>query len=472
MPTASPQRTLAKPVSHTTSEPVMPSILLVDDQLEESKALSAALRQAGFQVRAENGNLEVCSDGEADVDVVVSKLRLQGNGGGMRLIRSWRQQRPQTPVIAIASENDVDPAMEAMRMGADDCLIQPIHPEQLSASIRRVLSVRRGSPTRSARDSTHGADGLGPMVGKSRAMQHIFDQAHRVAPTSSTLLLTGGTGTGKDLLAGAIHRLSRRRQGPFVAINVAAVPATLIECELFGHVKGAFTDAARERVGRFEAADGGTLFIDEIGDLKLHLQAKLLRVLESRVINRVGSNVEQPIDVRIVAATSRDLEKLVDQGGFREDLYYRLNVVRIELPELRQRREDIPLLIEHFLRELASFHQRAPQRVDAELLEFLCAHLWPGNVRQLKNCLESMVVMSAADELTIDDLPDTIDKLHRRRELSELPLAGHALAHLEQHAIQQTLAQNDGNRSRSAKMLGISVRTLQRKLKQWRAAEV
>jgi len=445
-----------------------PCVLLIDDQEEERKALTVALEHNGFEVH--DASNDSCAKPREDeqVDVVVSSLGTGKNAAGIRLVRSWRQDSPETPVIAIAGEDQLESAVEAMRVGAADCLTQPVHPDMLTASLRSVLSIRRVETSGASADAAATVvPGFESIVGHSRMMLRVFDQAERVAPTSASVLLTGATGTGKELLAQAIHRLSRRNAAPFVAVNVAAVPETLIESELFGHVKGAFTDAMTERVGRFESADGGTLFVDEIGDLNLQSQAKLLRVLETRVINRVGSNEDIPVDVRVVAATSRNLERMIAAGDFRADLYYRLNVVRIELPELRQRREDIPLLVMEFLKDFAAKQNTSVKQVDAELMDLFQAHSWPGNVRQLKNCLESMLVMTSGNLLTKADLPDTFDILESSHGLEELALAGCPLVELERQAIQQTLRQNDGNRTRSAEMLGISVRTLQRKLKAW-----
>jgi DNA-binding NtrC family response regulator len=310
-----------------------------------------------------------------------------------------------------------------------------------------------------------GPEGFEGMIGHSQSLRDVFDRAARVAATNSTVLITGETGTGKELLATAIHRLSHRKAGPLVAVNVAAIPNTLVESELFGHVKGAFTDAVGERIGRFEAADDGTLFIDEIADLELPSQAKLLRVLETHVINRVGCNKDIPVDVRVIAATSRQLERMVAAGEFREDLYYRLNVVRIQLPALCQRRDDIPPLIQHFLNVFARKLNRPPLRLTPELLELLQSHEWPGNVRQLKNCLESMVVMSTAGVLGVENLPQAMVAPKHPQGLENLSLAGYPLVRLEMQAIRQTLHKYRGNRTQSAKSLGISVRTLQRKLK-------
>ena len=445
-----------------------PFVLLVDDQIEERSALANALEHDGFDVREEAHDGRAQPNHVRTVDAVVSTLRFRTDRG-LHFVRSWRRDRPDTPFIAIAGENQIEPAIEAMRIGVCDCLPQPVQPDRLTASLRRILSIQRTDDVPSTERYDKANVDFNGIIGRSTLMREVFSQVERIAPTAATVLITGATGTGKELLAQAIHRMSRRSSRPFVAVNAAAVPTTLLESELFGHVKGAFTDAAADRVGRFEAADGGTLFIDEIGDLKLPAQAKLLRALESRVINRVGSNDDTPVDVRIIAATSRDMERIVSDGQFREDLYYRLNILRIDLPELRQRREDIPLLVEYFLETFARMEHRSrsqPQ-VAPTLMDYFLHHAWPGNIRQLRNCLESMFVLSLNGSLTLEQLPKSMLRITRPSTLKNLPLAGNSLAELERNAIEQTLDQSQGNRTRAADLLGISVRTLQRKLKQW-----
>lgn len=310
------------------------------------------------------------------------------------------------------------------------------------------------------------------MIACSAAMQTVFDEIYRTAQADATVLVSGESGTGKELVAEAIHRHSRRCDGPFVAVNMAAVPETLVESELFGHVAGAFTGAATPRAGRFEAANGGTLFIDEVGDLKLTSQSKLLRVLENHVVTPVGSNENHPADVRVIAATNHRLESLVAEGKFREDLYYRLTVVTIAIPPLRKRREDIPLLVDYFLDELCHNNGKPRLSADPELLGFLESYDWPGNVRQLRNCLESMVILSRSPTLTVNDLPPMIRNFPRNpMPYFEMP-QGVTLADVVKAAVLQTLDRLDGNRTQAAQSLGISVRTLQRKLKQWQHANV
>lgn len=305
------------------------------------------------------------------------------------------------------------------------------------------------------------------IVGQSQQMRDVFDQIQRIGETDATALLRGESGTGKELVAAALHNLSPRSAGPYSAVNMAAVPETLIESELFGHVKGAFTGAAADRAGRFEGANQGTLFIDEIGDLKLTSQAKLLRVLEEQQVTPVGGNTSFEVDVRVIAATNKDLEAMVTDGDFREDLYYRLNVVAIGLPALRQRAEDIPLLTDHFLRELCRKYDTPVPKLSEDVRAFFLGYEWPGNIRQLKNCIESMVILADSGHLTIDDLPDIVRDAPTVGN-GEIDVPGDlTLEELEKAAILQALERSGGNRTHAAQSLDISVRTLQRKLKRW-----
>ena len=304
------------------------------------------------------------------------------------------------------------------------------------------------------------------MIGRSEAMLRIYDQIRQAAVADCSVVISGESGTGKELVAAALHALGPRASGPFVDVNTAAIPPTLVESELFGHVKGSFTGATADRTGCFEAANGGTLFIDEIGELELTSQAKLLRTLETHRIKRVGGCDDTVVDARVVAATNRRLEDMIEEGTFRRDLYYRLNVVTIFLPPLRDRRSDIPLLIDHFLTQLATNANRDIPELDESLIEYLISHPWPGNVRQLRNCLESMVVMSHNHRLTLDDLPRRLFLQKSKARPVQIP-HGMPLEEIERCAIEQALNHFNDDRKRAAESLGISLRTIQRKLSQW-----
>jgi DNA-binding NtrC family response regulator len=438
-------------------------ILVVEDGTTEREALARVLRLEHYEVLTARNSEEALAAIHKPIDLVVSDLRL-GRESGIDLLRAWRRQRPHTPCIMLTAFGSIDTAVAAMKLGAEDFLTKPVDPEQLLNLIRRTLTGDSDSSSDQAVLQRINA-GLHPnkIIGRSRALVEVCEQALRAAETSSTVLLLGESGTGKELIAEALHRHSGRRDGPLVIMNLAAIPGTLVESELFGHVKGAFTSATSNRQGHFEAAHGGTLFIDEIGDFPLPLQPKLLRVLETHTINAVGSNRVIPVDVRVVAATSRPLAKMTQNGEFREELYYRLNIVTIHLPPLRQRRQDIPLLVQHFLSEFASTAGRKPPRVAPELMRELEGLDWPGNVRQLRNCLERMSVLGRSEILTPADLP--LDLREPADETADA--AGARLESVKRSAILQALEQFDGNRTRAAEFLGISVRTLQRKLREW-----
>jgi DNA-binding NtrC family response regulator len=395
------------------------------------------------------------------IELVISDLRM-GKTTGVELLRYWKERRPRTPFIMVTAHGDVNSAVEAMKLGAEDYLSKPVNPDELLLLVNKCLEARRKDETIAGLQRL----GFENIVAQSKTMLEVFENARRAAATDSTVLITGESGTGKELIAEAIHQNSPRKEQPFIVVNMAAVPHHLVESELFGHVKGAFTGAMESRVGRFEAANGGTIFIDEIGDFKIESQAKLLRVLENRTVNPIGSNANREVNVRVVAATSRNLEQMVRDGEFRQDLYYRLNVINLRLAPLRERREDIPLLVCHFLDKLCARANKEPLRVDGELKRYLESYEWPGNVRQLRNCLESMVVLARGETLTVDDLPVTLGNGALTSNHMAIP-PGTSLHDLEREAVEQALRQHDGNRTHAAKALGISVRTLQRKLKAW-----
>lgn len=437
-------------------------ILVVEDEQAERDALARVLRMEDFEPVTAT-NVETALPWlDRDVDVVVSDVRLGNGPNGVDLLQNWRERHLRTPFILLTAYGDVESAVNAMKLGADDYLTKPVDPDQLLSLIRRCLADREQQVTR--------REGFEDIVARSDVMLEIFDQTYRAAQTDSTVLIIGESGTGKELIAHALHRHSPRSGGPFVTVNMAAIPESLIESELFGHVKGSFTGAAADREGRFQAADGGTLFIDEIGDFKHASQAKLLRALENSTVTPVGSNREETVDVRVVAATSRDLHEMIQAGTFREDLYYRLNVVTIALPPLRKRREDIQPLVQAFLAELCEQQGRPLLQIEPDLMQFLESFDWPGNVRQLRNCIESMVVMAQRDVLIVDDLPQHVEPPTSSEPDLQLP-HDTTLHDLEREAIRQALERFQGNRTRAAESLGISVRTLQRRIKEWRVHE-
>lgn len=443
-----------------------PRILVVEDQESERSALERVLRVAQYDVATAASAEEALDWRDQAIDLVISDLRM-GGATGIDLLMQWREIRPETPFILATAFGDVDSAVRAMKLGATDYLTKPIDPSRLLEGLRTVL--QRAAPAPVAvkdRPAAGTTQIFGGLIGRSRPMQDVFERIRRAAQTDSIVLILGESGTGKELVAAAIHRESPRAKGPYVAVNMAAIPAHLVESELFGHVRGAFTGATDARVGRFQVADGGTIFIDEIGDFEPTAQAKLLRVLENYTVCPIGSNENIRVQTRVVAATSRNLQDLVSKGQFREDLFYRLNVVLIRLPPLRDRVEDIPLLAEAFVRESATACGRERVEIDTHLMQFLMRQGWPGNVRQLRNLLFSMVVMSEGTKLTLTDLPADYQEGHVPQAAPPGP-ATQELEKIERTHILATLEAHHGNRTHAAAALRISVRTLQRKLKAW-----
>lgn len=442
-------------------------ILVVEDQIREQDALSRVLRTEGYQTLCAKSLNEALQRFEESPDLVLSDLRL-GTETALDLLKPCRLRSPSTPFVIITAYGDVQTAVAAMKQGASDYLTKPVKPDELLTLIRQLLETQ---PEDSALPLTATEIPVFTpetrLLGKSKSMQEVRDRLARAAQSESLVLILGESGTGKELAAAAIHQQSRRTARPYVAVNIAAVPESLIEAELFGYVRGAFTGAAVDRIGRFEAAHTGTLFIDEIGDFPLPAQAKLLRVLEYFTVNPVGSNEERKVDVRVIAATSRNLWDLVARHQFREDLFYRLNVLTIQLPPLRERKEDLPELIDTFLNDSCLKHGRTPITLAPDLVEFCQNYDWPGNVRQLRNTIENMVVMSHSDHLSLPDLPAYLSGNPAALPLSVDVSATASLGELEKAAILSALERSRGNRTRAADALGISVRTLQRKLKAW-----
>lgn len=447
-------------------------LLVVEDHESERRAVMQILKSEGFVVYGAENADKALGYLDENIDVVLTDLQL-GDVSGISLLELWKQRMPETQFIVMTGHSSVPSAVQAMRSGAYDYLMKPINPDELMLVIRRAIEGmtkdRELNNLRARVDQKYGMDQI---VGQSKSMKDVFAKVQRAAQFDATVLVLGESGTGKELIAQAIHQNSPRKKGPFVAVNVAAVPSTLVESELFGHVRGAFTGATDKRMGRFEQADGGTLFIDEIGDFDLALQPKLLRVLESLTLTPVGGHEDRKVNVRVVAATSRDLRKMVDEGKFREDLFYRLNVVSVNLPPLRQRTDDVPILIEHFLKEISAQKHAAPHRIAPEAMRRLMAFRWPGNVRELRNAVERMMVLADGELLTEKDLPEEIMAgTAERAAPQELP-NNMTMEELEKLAITKALDECGGNRTHAANRLGISVRTLQRKLRQYELERV
>jgi DNA-binding NtrC family response regulator len=426
------------------------------------------LKAEGFAVfGAENAD-KALGYVEENIDVVLTDLHM-GDVSGIDLLNLWKQRKTDTQFILLTGHSSIPSAVEAMRSGAYDYLTKPINPDELVLLIKRAVeSMTKDREIDSLRRRLDQKFGLDQIIGQSKQMKDVFAKIQRAAPVDSTVLILGENGSGKELVAQALHHNSLRKKGPFVAVNVAAVPSTLVESELFGHVRGAFTGATDRRIGRFEQADGGTLFIDEIGDFDLTLQPKLLRVLETLTLTPVGGHEDRKVNVRVIAATSRDLRKMVDEGTFREDLYYRLNVVSITLPPLRQRPDDIPILVDHFLKDISQNRHTAARRVSPEVMRRFQQFRWPGNVRELRHTLESMMVLAEGDVLTENDLPEQVRAGSQQGggTPKDLP-TNMTMDQLEKLAITKALEQCGNNRTHAANRLGISVRTLQRKLRQY-----
>lgn len=445
-------------------------VLVVEDHESERRAVSQILKAQGFIVFGAESADKAVGYMEENIDVVLSDLHM-GDVSGMDLLQLWKKQHPETQFILLTGHSSINSAVEAIKSGAFDYITKPVNPDELIHLIRRAVeSLQKDKEIDDLRRRLDQKFGLDQIIGQSKLMKDVFARIQRAAPVDSTVLVLGESGTGKELVAQALHHNSPRKKGPFVAVNIAAVPPTLVESELFGHVRGAFTGATDKRMGRFEQADGGTLFVDEVGDFELPLQAKLLRVLESLTVTPVGGHEDRKVNVRVLAATSRDIRKMVEQGTFREDLYYRLNVVSILLPPLRDRPDDIPILVEHFLKEITENKHTASRRVSPEVMRRFMTYRWPGNVRELRNILESMMVLADGEILTENDLPDSITsslpdaaaprELHTVMKMNDI----------EKLAIAKALDQCTGNRTHAAARLGISVRTLQRKLRQFEKA--
>ena len=437
--------------------PKVPRILLIDDDTSLRRVLEYNLQEEGYEVdTAADGESGLALFDRREPDLVITDLKMPGISG-FQVLAGIRERSPEALVIVITAFGDVETAVKAMKSGAYDYVTKPFNREEFRLVARKALELRGlSAENRRLKEELSDRAEFREIIGTSGSMQKVFSVVSKVADTDATVLISGESGTGKELVARAIHAQSSRRGAPFVAVNCAAIPRDLLESELFGHVKGAFTGAIRDKAGKFQLADGGTIFLDEVGELPLDLQPKLLRALQERSVEPVGGSHPQKLDVRVVAATNVDLEKALDEGMFREDLYYRLAVIPVHLPPLRERREDIPLLIRRFLARSGS---PAPS-VSAEALAILENYPWPGNVRELENTMERLVIMRNSDVIGLDDLPEKIRGGRRHGRVVNLPPEGYSLEQLEREIVIEALERNDWNQTAAARFLRIPRHTL------------
>ena len=448
-------------------------ILIVDDEPSIRKVLRAHLRRAGYDVgTAEDGREAIETLARDEFDLVVTDLRMP-EVDGMELLAHCREAHPGLPLILITAHGTVDSAVEAIKQGAHDYITKPFDQQELQATIRKALATEERARTKLQPDASAAGDsrlGRFGIIGQTAAMQQIYSMVDRVAASPSTVLVTGESGTGKELVARALHTASERASGPFIQVNCGAIPESLFESELFGHERGAFTGAVTARPGRFELAHGGTLFLDEVGELPKDMQVKLLRVLQDRTFERVGGVRSMTVDVRLVAATNRDLLKEVRAGSFREDLYYRLNVVPIQLPPLRERLDDLPLLVDHFIRRFNTRLGRSVEGASPAALSALMAWHWPGNIRELENLMERAVLLTESQQVGPRDLPGLDAVPQPTPDVEELGLKEYVrvyTAQLERARIQRVLRESGGNVTHASRKLGISRKSLQMKMKDY-----
>jgi DNA-binding NtrC family response regulator len=447
--------------------------LIVDDDQSMCEMLGVGLKKRGFDpvcVTTAAAAYELLA--EQDFDVVVTDVNMRGIGG-IELCKHVVANRPDVPVIVITAFGSMETAIAAIRAGAYDFIPKPVDLDTLQLALERGIAHHQlRTEVKRLREVVAANQRSGDMIGTSASMKQVYDLIDRVASTDASVLITGESGTGKELVARALHARGARAAGPFVAINCAAMPEALLESELFGHVRGAFTDARNARAGLFQQATGGTLFLDEIGELSLGLQPKLLRALQERKVRPVGGDVEIAFDARIVAATNRDLETAALEHRFREDLYYRINVIHIALPPLRARGPDVLLLAQHFVVQYASTFAKQVKGLSKPAAEKLTAYAWPGNVRELQNCIERAVALTRFEELLVEDLPDKVQTYKRSQVVLDSgdPSELVSIDELERRYILRVLEALNGNKSLAAQTLGLDRKTLYRKLQQYGAS--
>lgn len=448
-------------------------VLVVDDEQSMREFLAICLKREGYEVSvAESGDEAKIVLEDHAFDVVISDMRMPGNTDGMSLLKHVKTSGLKSEVVMVTAFATPETAIEAMKIGAYDYLTKPFKVDEINAVIGRAMEKQTLVKANHAlQEKVEGKHRLASLVGKSPQMQKVFELVHKIKATKTNVLVTGESGTGKELIARALHTEGPRKDKSFVAVNCGAIPAELMESELFGHTKGAFTGAVHDSVGLFQKADEGTLFLDEIGELSMNLQVKLLRALQEKKVRPVGASEEIEIDVRVVAATNRELEEEVERGSFRSDLYYRLNVIEIRIPPLRQREDDTRILLGHFLKQFSAEQRKSSKEFSRSAMQVLVEYDYPGNVRELENVVEHAVTMASGNTIEIEDLP----RLHQRKNIgkekastSEFPEDGldldRTIADFERVLVRQALDKSNGVKKKAAQLLGITFRSLRYRL--------
>lgn len=442
------------------------TLLIIDDEKNIREGLAANFEMDGYNVKlAENGKQGLEFLAKGDIDLVITDLRMPGISGE-EVLRKVTTETPGVPVIVLTGHGSIDSAVDAMRNGAYDFLTKPLNLDQLCLIVKRALEARELSlQHKQLKNEVEKEHVLDNIIGKSAEMQKVFEMIKKVSASKASVLITGESGVGKEVVADAIHNLSPRKKHQCIKVHCAALSETLLESELFGHEKGAFTGADSLVKGRFELAHESSIFLDEIGEINQSVQIKILRVLQERAFERVGGQETINVDVRIIAATNRNLEDEVKKGTFREDLYYRLNVIHIHVPALRERKDDIPLLISKFLEEFSAENGKTIKGISPQAKSAIYNYNWPGNIRELRNCIESAVVLCGSDEIQLEDLPPAVSKAGTEKAI--IVPANLTLDEAEKIIILQTLAANKNNKSKTAELLGIGRKTLHRKLEEY-----
>ncbi len=445
------------------------NVLIVDDEKNIREGLGRALELEGYEIHlAEDGRQGWNMVNNREIDLVIADLRMP-EISGEELLKRITSSYPTVPVIILTGHGTIESAVEAMRNGAYDFVTKPVDLEHLGLLVKRALSNRelvlQHRSLQEEVERLNASQRVPNLIGKSTEMQRVLQLVQQVADTRASVLITGESGVGKEVVADAIHNISGRRNKPYIKVHCAALAESLLESELFGHEKGAFTGAVARKRGRFEMANGGTIFLDEIGEISQQVQIKILRVLQDKKFERVGGEQTLEVDVRIISATNKILKEEIEAGRFREDLYYRLNVVNIHVPPLRERKEDIPLLVHTFLEEFSRENNKNIEAIDKSAMQALHNYTWPGNIRELRNCIESAVVMAKGEKLTLDDLPPHV-AAGDETDYVKIEV-GTPLEDAEKEVIQATLNRENGNKTRAAEILGIGRKTLHRKINEY-----